>query len=513
MANPGKATVKMAMSALALGLVVSAGFAQVPPENRDELKCEMGTRTSLSKLATGVLKCEMTCLRAARLTSGPYGGCFHPYGNAAMNACLNDVSKGAVAKAQASIAKSCAVDCPTCYADSGNCPDGDQLVAHGSATNLTPLMDPAIHCREYLGTTPSAGEARCEDGVAKAFVKYTVATGKCYATCVKNAFDGKIPAGSCTVPSPTDAVTQGCLTKAAMKSVVAIDKVCVTVPGNPACYSTTYDSGAEWTQSIFGHYFAYQPPVIFCGTTTSTTAPSSSTSTPTTSTSSTTSSTTLPCPGGGSDVGGVCWYFGADGASCDATCAGVGMASHVATRTYAGSDGTDANCQAVAEAVGAVGSFLGSAPCPGGPGLGCVDTSLGTIRCTDPPTSFSGGLAGTRQMCACRACTGVGVGGYCWYAAAEVNCDDRCAAEGQAYDPATATYAGSDGTTAHCEAVLDALVAPGIGPFDTSACVSGAGCAWGYVDPPGAILQLRCTTPATTSSASAPDGGRACACQ
>ena len=54
----------------------------------------------------------------------------------------------------------------------------------------------------------------------------------------------------------------------------------------------------------------------------------------------------------GTWVGGYCWYFGAEGESCTEVCASHD-GYHKATRTYAGSDGTDSNCYTVLSALGA----------------------------------------------------------------------------------------------------------------------------------------------------------------
>lgn len=64
--------------------------------------------------------------------------------------------------------------------------------------------------------------------------------------------------------------------------------------------------------------------------------------------------TTAPPPCGGVEVGGYCWYYGVAGQSCSLVCTQAGLAcDETATRNYAGSGGTDANCAAVLEALGA----------------------------------------------------------------------------------------------------------------------------------------------------------------
>jgi hypothetical protein len=114
-----------------------------------------------------------------------------------------------------------------------------------------------------------------------------------------------------------------------------------------------------------------------------------------------------PCPSGGQHVGGFCWYLGAGGQSCDAVCTGIGQTCDPATVTYAGSGGTDTNCQTVLNALGSAGALVyPSFDCAGVPlpGLGCAtDTSSNTIRCATPTTTCSAaGDLLTLRACACQ---------------------------------------------------------------------------------------------------------------
>ncbi len=62
---------------------------------------------------------------------------------------------------------------------------------------------------------------------------------------------------------------------------------------------------------------------------------------------------TSSCDNGGVIVGGYCWYLGAYEQSCTDVCAGVGKTVDITgTKDYAGSGGTDANCQSVASGFG-----------------------------------------------------------------------------------------------------------------------------------------------------------------
>jgi hypothetical protein len=100
------------------------------------------------------------------------------------------------------------------------------------------------------------------------------------------------------------------------------------------------------------------------------------------------------------------------------------------------------------------------------------------------------------------------VGGYRWFlGGGGASCDDTCTAQGLVYSAATLSYAGSGGTDANCNAVLDALAVPNISFLDGGP--GGVGC---FYCGPG-CERNRDLTP-TTSSATYPIiVQRACACQ
>ncbi len=121
----------------------------------------------------------------------------------------------------------------------------------------------------------------------------------------------------------------------------------------------------------------------------------------------------VPCPSLGRRIGGACWYVGLPNASCDTTCSDLLLYYDPATETFAGSGGTDANCQLVIRALvgGAAIGFSFSGDCGVGYGYGC---SAGNVsgtwisgRCSSPPTTSSAvppDVAGIFEyrVCACR---------------------------------------------------------------------------------------------------------------
>lgn len=106
------------------------------------------------------------------------------------------------------------------------------------------------------------------------------------------------------------------------------------------------------------------------------------------------------CPG--AELGGACWSYSSFGASCDDECGSQGRFCTDATRTYAGSDGTTANCLAVLDALGVnTSSFLGDVSL--GIDVGCVgDTSGNTGRDEATPTTCEASAGVLARACACQ---------------------------------------------------------------------------------------------------------------
>ncbi len=99
----------------------------------------------------------------------------------------------------------------------------------------------------------------------------------------------------------------------------------------------------------------------------------------------------------GVEVAGYCWYYGGGGESCGTVCAAHG-GYHIATRSYAGSDGSTLNCRDVLDALG-IGSGI-----PGlqtGVGLGCSFYNGNRYRTIDPTTETAS-FTGYARVCACN---------------------------------------------------------------------------------------------------------------
>lgn len=96
---------------------------------------------------------------------------------------------------------------------------------------------------------------------------------------------------------------------------------------------------------------------------------------------------------------GGCWYE-AVGVSCNAECAAQGRVYSDLTRTIAGSDGTNAACQALIAHFGWAEPFNPDLEC--GDGYGCARDSTITARCATPTTSSTAGAVGLGRICACE---------------------------------------------------------------------------------------------------------------
>jgi len=128
-------------------------------------------------------------------------------------------------------------------------------------------------------------------------------------------------------------------------------------------------------------------------------------STTTTTTGSTT--TTQPTCTGGAFIplDQRCWFLGAPGADCAATCATSGLAYDDETRVFAGSAGADPNCQIIAAALAPSSTWGQSGDCDA-VGLGCfmftVDFPDRVSRCAAPATTADATDGFSRRFCACH---------------------------------------------------------------------------------------------------------------
>lgn len=103
----------------------------------------------------------------------------------------------------------------------------------------------------------------------------------------------------------------------------------------------------------------------------------------------------------GVKIGGYCWYYGGEDVSCNDVCESHG-GYHEATRFFAGSDGSNANCKKVLRALGfSSGNFYETTQ----GGIGCFIIGGAPYRYRDrKPTKASATSVtpGRRRVCACQ---------------------------------------------------------------------------------------------------------------
>jgi hypothetical protein len=252
------------VAAVSLGLAAVPVHAQV---SKDVSKCQDGTNKALGKFTGAKAKCVSKCLVTQRKAASPnFPSCFPPFADPTENACILGTLKGAEAKGGAAIAKVCAAaaSCPLCYTPSTKCTDasGGNPWIQTNETNID-AFGPIVYCNESGNMNPSKDDAKCEDGISKALVKFVGAKGKCYQKCNDNLNKGKIPPGSCTPPNPSDAATLACVKDpvkgAEVKAEAAITKAC---PAFPAC--APVPSAANLVNAVES-VIDGQTPDLYCG--------------------------------------------------------------------------------------------------------------------------------------------------------------------------------------------------------------------------------------------------------
>lgn len=248
-------------SAITIGLLAGFVLGVWPVSaqlTKDELRCEITTDKTLSKVTAAKTKCLMKCEQRARKGEVPFAQCEPPYASDTL-ACIADVVKGAQSKAIQAIAKGCAKDCPECYGDCSLAGAPAARVAY--AAGEVDMFVPLIGCED----TTDKLKGKCIDVVARTLAKFTGARDKCHQKCALAVFKGFTTPLTCQPPA-SHPDTQACLAQAEGKAAAAIDKACVTPPAMaPACYDgTPPNTGAGWValakMSIDGDHAD-----IFCG--------------------------------------------------------------------------------------------------------------------------------------------------------------------------------------------------------------------------------------------------------
>jgi len=265
------------IAAAGLCLLARPVPAQVTDPSKGEQKCESSTGSTLSKFVGSKTKCISKCMATQRKSLTPnFNSCLPKctdvgcsptiptsYSDSATNTCIFDTVKGAQAKAGTSVAKACndlpgKDNCPECYSAAECSVSGllnpwvqtteSDIDAPFGNSGLT-AFPRLIYCKERDGINPTKDEAKCEDGVTKALVKFVGAKNKCISKCVSNGYKTGAGRGAC-MPPFKDTAEIACISDplkgAGPKAIAAINKAC---PTPPSCYSAgfanTFVSSAE----------------------------------------------------------------------------------------------------------------------------------------------------------------------------------------------------------------------------------------------------------------------------
>ena len=128
---------------------------------------------------------------------------------------------------------------------------------------------------------------------------------------------------------------------------------------------------------------------------------------------------------------------------------------------------------------------------------------------TTVTASVTGGTAVVTWNVTTASCSGVVMGGACWYlGAANTTCSTTCSGHGGFDSTNTRNYAGDLGTNAQCNSLLTALGVAGTTTTDASSCMSGVQYMGCHAEP----ARYRCTNGATDGSHSFSPYQPACAC-
>ncbi|MBI5534295.1 MAG: hypothetical protein HY898_16340 [Deltaproteobacteria bacterium] len=197
---------------------------------------------------------------------------------------------------------------------------------------------------------------------------------------------------------------------------------------------------------------------------------------------------------GSPDIGGAA---GEGGSPLDAASGAGGSAGKAGSAGAGGSAGSSGT--------GGVAGSAGTSGTAGNGGASGLDASVEA----DAPVDVALDVPIEVAPEAAPSCKGVLVGGFCWYLGVSEaqHCGLVCGSHG-GYNDGTRTFAGSSGTDANCQAVLDALNAPGGTVSTLVGSGSGVGCFFMTM----ASDRYRVADEPTTSNATYTLAQRACAC-
>jgi hypothetical protein len=281
----------------------------------------------------------------------------------------------------------------------------------GPVTTLAELVECVSCVTEF--------KVDCMDrGAAQSFVDYpfecsgaTTPTPTATATVTPTATATVTPTATVTATSTPSVTATPTVTATATATVTDTPTATATAT---ATVATTPTATATATATVTATPTATATPtptatatITATPTATTTATPTATatatvtpTATPTVTATPTPTATSTPGPCAGASVGGSCWFFGADGQSCDTVCTAQSLTYNSATSTYAGSSGSAANCLAVLTALSAGSGSIIDTGCSDG--FGCLGQSGLRVRCANPATNSTAAAPSIDRVCACQ---------------------------------------------------------------------------------------------------------------
>jgi len=409
------------------------------PLTKDQQKCVNGLNKDLLKIDKTVSKQITGCLK-----NHAKGAPLNKTNPAidTLEECVDDDPKGKILNGQTKAGTAFTKNCtppPTGKLDDGFFPAfgatdattvGDAATEKGR-TLVHDVFGPDLDTGVLVTQSVDSDKAACQTAVWKAAVKCQQTKLKEFVKCKKDGFKGKTPpgllmsaddlrdlclgTGTSGQPDAKGKIAKKCadpekgihkdmLKKCVDKGLDPSELFPPCADADPLTVSLCIEAAVECAvcvalntaDDLTRDCDSFDDGVVngsCAGVPTPTPTP-----TPTLTPTPTPTSTTIPaaCE---ATTGGFCWFLGAPGADCNATCSAAGRSYDTATGTYAGSGGTDQNCMDVMQALGVSGSFF----TVNLDGQGCANSPLGFFARDTFPTSPTASETSTERACACES--------------------------------------------------------------------------------------------------------------
>ncbi len=234
---------------LTLAVVAAPAWAQL---TEDEHACQQAAAKQSATFLGKKIKCLIACDKRALKGKVPAGDCLPPFAGTTLE-CVDK----AEAKALGGMAKTCAVDCPECYAG-GDCGAQATALIAGIEAEVD-FVAPFVRCDDAASPDGlTKDEAKVRQKVAGVVGKFVVDSEKCLAKCRKAEANGKVAPDSCIYLAETDQKTIDCLVKAAVKGLDFLEDPELDAP---ECLAPELSFALPVASGLLAEF----DPLLFCG--------------------------------------------------------------------------------------------------------------------------------------------------------------------------------------------------------------------------------------------------------